>query len=74
VAVQKSIIAVFTVNRLSPSTPEKVYHIATFLPRTSTQLHLTNEQPTITMSEEAAHPTHPDDLLEKHPSAPYPDI
>ncbi|KAH6661824.1 hypothetical protein B0J14DRAFT_622106 [Halenospora varia] len=26
------------------------------------------------MSEEAAHPTHLDDVLKKHPSAPYPDI
>jgi hypothetical protein len=73
VAVQSSIITVFTENRLSPTAP-KICYITTFVPRTRADFHLTNEQPIIIMSEEAAHPTHPDDLLEKHPSAPYPDI
>jgi hypothetical protein len=64
---------VSTEHQFSPAAP-KINHITTFVPRTKTSLHPTNEQPIIIMSEEAAHPTHPNDLLEKHPSAPYPDI
>jgi hypothetical protein len=71
VTVKKASVTVSIASLLSPTAPNlKISPNLCFKNRDTFSSH----EHIIIMSEEAAHPTHPDEILDKHPSAPYPDI
>jgi hypothetical protein len=72
VTVKKTSVTVSTASLLSPTAPN--LKISQSLCSKNRDTFSSHEQHIIIMSEEAAHPTHPDEILDKHPSAPYPDI